>query len=1343
MNNRYQTNTFTGGMNLDMDLQFIPTDQYRYAENVRVVEYDKNNGVLQDIQDTRVVAGGDFIKDDETVLATDTNNSYGIILTTDSKGITRIYRLDNTNPIEHTLVLQGNIGYTNTSNVKLISNYESNNNIKIYFTDGVHSMKSLNIFDTRYTDKDVTDSDGNLNNPSVIDTIPDIILKPISAIQVVDGGSLLTGVVQYSYRLYNVRGTATTYAPVSNSISISSEQGDSIESTQGSNKNINSGKSVTLSLKLHQSALLFDKMQVLRIRYEDKSVQPTIEVIDEIDINDTTINFQDRGGKSINTITLEEFNSNKAVDQIVSTIEKKNNILFAANVTENTWNPDYDARAYSFSSSNVINLKSSSGNNDIYESIDTDQKLQQLFDSIPKYHDCINPYVLSRTQSADQRYKYAYHSNGQTPYLGGTGPNVSYRFVTIKLTMDDTFADQVGIKGQSTYATILNVLDGKTKDKVGSITLPQQCKLDYSDPYINSNFKGYKRDEVYSYGIVFYNKKSQQSPVLWIADIRMPNFYDSPAWWLEDNSLYGHALGLEFTVNNIPEEAVAYEIVRCERRKEDRTILMQGVLSLLTSFPFALSKDGDWIKTNNAIHPIIPLNCVNSNMVMGGMNILNVLGNRIELHNTKFKYDTAVLISPEIDYSTDDSIAADIKTCYLKLSHRCQTRFFQDTGQSDYVKCFINPRVTYKSDTVEQVAQDDLLGSFQNNTGINSLGTFIIFNRNKSVSNIAGKYYHMYSTGSLKTEDIDRCIIPPILEQNDMQNPRQFYRAIGNNSFMNIGVSWNDQERCTDGTPSAKVCYYGKCAVIGTNISNLWSRAGNSNGNLYMSDSYKQNMQSINKNPFDLPVVDIKTNVSPYGGNTYTSRQNRTYISTNSYRMIDGQSQDNTFVFGGDTYLAILDHRTASPIPYDYGNSDNSTTTRISISDMIPFETSLNLYLDYGENVRRIENKNFYNPYLSTTITGGTVGYSIQSKPYYAYNDAYSVESISKQFTAVSEYVINNLVSPNRIIYSDIKTNNELFDSWTNFRVANYLDVDTQYGPITNLKVFNNQLLFWQNDSFGLAAVNERSLVTDNIGELVLGSGGVLDRYDYYTTGNGSSVINDNSIVNSDYTLFWYDNLKNEICAFSNSVIKLSKEKNVQTFLNNMTSKTVKNSLYDNKYNEIQMVFDDGNLVYNERLQSYTSFYSFKPEHSLVYSDKVLYIKNNKIFENADFALNHIISKITYIVNQEPLSTKTYDNVFFHGKFKDIKSMFVDVRFTTKTQEGTINKNYIDDSYAIDYREDTYRFAIGRESVTEDDMSLPGRLKGKYLVCDYTIDCSNQMHFNLPNISTTYRQSLV
>jgi len=69
---------------------------------------------------------------------------------------------------------------------------------------------------------------------------------------------------------------------------------------------------------------------------------------------------------------------------------------------------------------------------------------------------------------------------------------------------------------------------------------------------------------------------------------------------------------------------------------------------------------------------------------------------------------------------------------------------------------------------------------------------------------------------------------------------------------------------------------------------------------------------------------------------------------------------------------------------------------------------------------------------------------------------------------------------------------------------ANYLDVDTRYGEITDLRLFKNTLMFWQKDATGVLSVNERTMLQDvNDTNIILGNGDVLQRYDYLTTEYG------------------------------------------------------------------------------------------------------------------------------------------------------------------------------------------------------------------------------------------------
>ena len=67
----------------------------------------------------------------------------------------------------------------------------------------------------------------------------------------------------------------------------------------------------------------------------------------------------------------------------------------------------------------------------------------------------------------------------------------------------------------------------------------------------------------------------------------------------------------------------------------------------------------------------------------------------------------------------------------------------------------------------------------------------------------------------------------------------------------------------------------------------------------------------------------------------------------------------------------------------------------------------------------------------------------------------------------------------------------------------------------------------------------------------------------------------------------------------------------------------------------------------------------------------------------------------------------------------------------------------------IDYREDTYKFAIPRNSLKLNEVeqlankSYKDRMKGKYLICSYKYDCNGGNEFKVPYISTAYRYSMI
>lgn len=487
-------------------------------------------------------------------------------------------------------------------------------------------------------------------------------------------------------------------------------------------------------------------------------------------------------------------------------------------------------------------------------------------------------------------------------------------------------------------------------------------------------------------------------------------------------------------------------------------------------------------------------------------------------------------------------------------------------------------------------------------------------------------------------------------------------------------------------------------------------------------------------------LCNFRQQITPYGGQSFINRLTNVYFGNGDYFEApvdpDGPGDWND-VYNGDCNIEIFEYTSMHKIYGAYTNKGNSELNYPSthmITYSIPTESNIWTKFEYGWQFS-INAADNYASFIQEEPSQITEAYT-QDDPQFVYNTVYNTRNTSRPhaiYDDLNKEDYNKTVDT-RVYYSDLKANDEIIDSWCKFRSSNFIDVDQQYGPITNIYTFKNNLLFWQQKAFGVLSVNERSITTDNSGnDVILGDGGVLSRYDYFSNKFGMCK-QQFCVTSSNGGAYWCDTHNNVLCMFSgDSVVELSKQGKVQGLVNSKADGS-SGVFYDNKNNEL--VFNvleyKQQVAFNESIGKFTSVYTMPFDGHIDFFNG-LYLVNTiddkiNIFQYdcisgyglKDTQNQQIECYLRYVVNQQPLVTKVFDNQSIVTQ-EDLQSRPV----YDKDDYFSINHKYswttpMISSYStlqnsITVRENNHRFAIPREGGL-----YGGRIRGKYMICEIT-----------------------
>lgn len=362
------------------------------------------------------------------------------------------------------------------------------------------------------------------------------------------------------------------------------------------------------------------------------------------------------------------------------------------------------------------------------------------------------------------------------------------------------------------------------------------------------------------------------------------------------------------------------------------------------------------------------------------------------------------------------------------------------------------------------------------------------------------------------------------------------------------------------------------------------------------------------------------------------SLANRQYISTGHFQPITNEilatvpqvtvkgqlcyQFNNVEVYGGDCYPNLFDFTRQYPSYSGDCTNDND----YSVSMIIPLETTLNIALRYGRSFARNGVRSQFEACLRSNATNPSPlfddGIMVQQPESFNINDVLLFKEDVQFYLPLQPSVNPFAVDfPNRWMYSIVKFDLEIYDSYTQFLANNFGDTLGVYGDIIGSFFLFDAIYCLQERALSRLRINERSMISQQNGQLVqTGPGLTYDKPLYISTVHGCR--HPFSIIGNDKGYYWIDEVNKDLCRFAqDGLVVVSDEGEMhdffydiiqhfdEEFIDGNTYKHI-HGVYDNINDEVIYTFllNDGNglvinktLTYNEKAKAFSSFSDFLP----------------------------------------------------------------------------------------------------------------------------------------------------
>ena len=1033
-----------------------------------------------------------------------------------------------------TPVVINDFGITsNTVSLRVEKIEENDNYNRLYWTDGVNPVKTVNLdAGAGFYDSFTESEDFNLFAKSP--------LPPIEIKKIRNTGNVNCGSWSYCYRLITSDGKLSSFSPISNPLPLlASPTSQDYHTSIGGSIDSSSGKSV--HLRVDGISEVYSKIQLIGIQYIDEDGGAAYFIIKEESVNLGFADLVHSGGETTTVITADEVLTSKNTWDVCQDLAVKDNRLLAANLKNNareiiTDSSTFRVKSYKHGAA-AADFDTEPGSNSY--STYTGLNNPDLYDDIL--------YKEPATDTTHYRYAEAPGANSGASdssemVFGASTPNyhaagdrngvyVSFKLKSFDLNKYPLWWNAGGVSSTNVGHQSPPYYGPNIQ------TFPEQGGgwNNYKNPKFAKKYVGYMRDEIYRFGIQFFDKDGNQTFTYPIGDVRFPPIesdyrfvgttgavgdFNATAgayptkYILEDQYGNGYILYPEFRIKlheDVRKNISGFNIVRAERTDADKRVLVAGLMNQTLFHKDDADNHGMKNKVGLDKVAIFSQRTAESDLGTAGYSEMYTLDapdamfgayvyESTGTHQLRIASKLLCKSMPSSSIPTggpsspaDNSLKFDeddggmTSGVTMMRGHASSSTFYAAPIYPDYTT---EPDLgdVRKGCWYSVYYCDSSNADLFNASNIGNQQKTILYGQNIGPGGIIS------STNYTAAHDQDFVNSCWMYDNGDQLT------SISTDSGAYILKSSGNQ---LHGNSTIFLCMTdGNYFTLNTGVTSGFGDVP-VEGQVYEAAK-----------PYAKIINPINADSGIYGGDSVSAFENTRWISTGAYVSINDISsvagaEKIVSVFGGDTYINKFSiskfHRE------EYSNDKSYVSTQ---GVVFPVESSINIDMRHGD---------FF----------GKNQANLQKEDEYLYNFTYSAQNNTKSFPAKDSDIKLVTDFRNVIAVSNIKIAGQSEDAFSKFDATEAFEVNANYGGIKNLMTFKDTLYALQENAVSIVSMNTRALIQSEDGSSIaiqsaLGTGTVIERNDYISTKHGSQ--HRMNALTTDRGLYWWDKNLNTIC---------------------------------------------------------------------------------------------------------------------------------------------------------------------------------------------------------------------